>query len=262
MAPLSEISQLWPTLAWIAGRAIGSGHYYVLWLLGLLYCLLHKGDKPDLRTVAWPLLILFALIACPPVAWLLLTKVFSSPYYPRFVWVLMVEIILACMGTDVVRRQKGRWRKRTTLFAILISIAVSGQFLFAGSIQFSGKIRFSGNFYHTSNRFKLQNETIAIVDYLKQNHAGEWGYFTEDVAIEIHQYDATILSVTGRGTGMYLENTLAQIQWQSMTSEYLMGRMSVLIMKHNNDHERKLRQIGWEVEKQIGLYDIYKKTNK
>ena len=85
MGPLNEVSQLWPTLAWIAERVIGSGYYYLLWFLALLYCLLHKGDRPDLRTTAWPLLVLLVLLVCPLVTWLLLTKVFSPPYYPRFV---------------------------------------------------------------------------------------------------------------------------------------------------------------------------------
>lgn len=256
MGPLNEVSQLWPTLAWIAERVIGSGYYYLLWFLALLYCLLHKGDRPDLRTTAWPLLVLLVLLACPLVAWLLLTKVFSPPYYPRFVWVLMVEIVLACAGTDLVRRQKGLWRKRATLLAVLLAIGTSGQFLFAGRIQFSG------DFYHSSNRFKLQDETVVIADYLRQNHAGEWVYFTEKVTIEIHQYDANILSVTGRGTGMQLENLLDQIQWQPMTSKYLKNGMSVLVIQHNNEHEEKLKELGWIVENRIGSYDIYKQINQ
>lgn len=215
MSRLTEISQLWPTLVWIAERVIGGGHYYVLWFLTLLYCFLRTGDRPLLRAAAWPLLILFVLIASPPVAWLLLTKVFSPPYYPRFIWVLMVEIMLACVGTEVVRRQKGRWEKGAALLAVLIAIAASGQFLFAGRVQIAGQPHFSGKFFQSSNRFKLQNETIAIADYLRQNHAGEWGYFTEAVNIEIRQYDAGILMVSGRGTGRRLENALNQTQWQS-----------------------------------------------
>ena len=256
MAPLTEISQLWPTLAWIAEKVTGNGHYYVLWFLALLYCLLPTGDRSDLRAVAWPLLILFALLACPPVAWLLLTKVFAPPYYPRFVWVLMVEIMLACVGTEMVRRQNGRWRKNAALVAVLITIAASGQFLFAGQVQFSGE------FYQSSNRFKLQDETLAIADYLRQNHAGEWGYFTEAVNIEIRQYDAAILMVSGRETGRTLENALDQTQWQSMAARYLKGKMSVLVIERNNEHEKKLNQLGWMVENRIGVYDIYKRTNK
>ena len=256
MGRLTEISQLWPTLVWIAERVIGGGYYYVLWFLALLYCLLRTGDRPNLRAAAWPLLILFVLIASPPVAWLLLTKVFAPPYYPRFVWVLMVEIMLAYVGTEVVRRQKGKWQKGVALLAVLIAIAASGQFLFAGQIHFSGK------FYQSSNRFKLQDETIAIADYLRQNHAGEWGYFTEAVNIEIRQYDAGILMVSGRGTGRRLENALNQTQWQSMAASYLKGKMSVLVLEHNNEHEKKLNELGWTVENRIGLYDIYKRTNE
>ena len=262
MGRLTEISQLWPTLVWIAERVIGNGHYYVLWFLALLYCLLRTDDRPDLRSVAWPLLILFALIVFPPVAWLLLTKVFAPPYYPRFVWVLMVEVMLACVGTHVVRRQKGRWRKGAALLAVLIGIAASGQFLFAGRVQLAGQLQFSGKFYQSSNRFKLQNETIAIADYLRQNHAGEWGYFTEVVNIEIRQYDSTILMVSGRETGRILENLLDRPQWHSISAKYLKGKMSVLVMEHNNEHEKKLNQLGWMVENRIGVYDIYKRTNK
>lgn len=258
MGPLNEVSQLWPTLAWIAERVIGSGYYYLLWFLALLYCLLHKGDRPDLRTTAWPLLVLLVLLACPLVAWLLLTKVFSPPYYPRFVWVLMVEILLACAGTDVVRRQKGLWRKRATLLAVLLAIGTSGQFLFAGRIQFSG------DFYHSSNRFKLQDETVVIADYLRQNHAGEWGYFSEAVNIEIRQYDATVLMVSGRGTGRLLEDALNHPQWQIMAAEYLnfWKTMTILVIKHEQEHERKLKHLGWVIETQIGPYDIYKRINQ
>ncbi len=262
MAPLTEISQLWPTLVWIAERVIGSGHYYVLWLLAMLYCLLRTGDRPDLRAAVWPLLILFALIVCPPIAWLLLTKVFSAPYYPRFVWVLMVEIMLAYVGTHVVRRQKGRWRKGAALLAVLIGIAASGQFLFAGRVQLAGQLQFSGKFYQSSNRFKLQNETIAIADYLRQNHAGEWGYFTEAVNIEIRQYDSAIRMVSGRGTGNILENALDQIRWKYLAGYYLKGKMRILVIKHNDEHERKLSQLGWMVENRIGLYDIYNQNDK
>lgn len=264
MAPLTEISQLWPSLAWIAERVIGSGHYYVLWLLALLYCLLRKGDKPDLRTAAWPLLILFILISCPPVAWLLLTKIFSQPYYPRFVWVLMVEIILACVGTDIVRRQKGKWRKRSVLFAILVLIAVSGRFLFAGNVQLAGNMQFDGDFYHSSNRFKLKNETIAIADYLKENHIGEWGYFTEAINIEIRQYDAGILMVSGRDSGQQLEYALESPQWQVVATKLLddWKNISVLVMQYSKDHERKLEQIGWIIEKRINSYAIYCRINK
>ena len=261
MGRLTEISQLWPTLVWIAERVIGNGHYYVLWFLALLYCLLRTGDRLDLRAIAWPLLILFALIVFPPVAWLLLTKVFAPPYYPRFVWVLMVEVMLACVGTHVVRRQKGRWRKGAALFAVLIAIAASGQFLFAGRVQMDGQLHFSGKFFQSSNRFKLQDETIAIADYLRQNHAGEWGYFTEAVNIEIRQYDAAIRMVSGRGTGSILENALNHPQWQSRAGGYLKGRMNVLVMRHNNEHEWKLSQLGWMVAHRIDLYDIYKRNH-
>ena len=103
-----------------------------------------------------------------------------------------------------------------------------------------------------------------IADYLQQNHAGEWGYFTEAVNIEIRQYDATVLMVSGRGSGRLLENALDHPQWQDMAAEYLnyWKTMTILVIKHEHEHTKKLKHLGWKIENKIGSYDIYKRINQ
>ena len=164
----------------------------------------------------------------------------------------MVELLLAAAGADLVRRLRGGWRKTAALLALIALIGVCGQSLF------------TERFFQRSNPYKILDETIAVADHLAEKHPGARAYITREINVEIRQYDAAVLLVSGRESEWHqLEQALTHDQWRDEVPR-LMNRwktFDIIVLTHVTDHEEKLNQLGWQVEKRIGRYDVYSRID-
>lgn len=226
-------------------KSTGDSPFILLWVLALFYIGLCKKEKRD--TMVIPYLVIL-IVVLNPITVSIILHFMGIGEASRVVWCLMSAFLIGYVLTDLTWSfSKGI--KRTGVFIGFCLVLV-----------FLGKwIYIPDNFSLPQNRYKISNDTIEVSNFLGEYYPGEKVIMDEDLLIEAHQYDASILLYYGRyHFSSYIENVIdTDVELAEYLEQACEDGVSLIILQKNTGWQEKLNSMGWVIRWSNANYDIY-----
>ena len=108
---------------------LGSGMYFALFLVSILYIFMKEKDKKKRILFIYFPIVIFAVITNPFFN-LLSSVVFTVNTYYRLFWLLPLGIVIAYTAVLVVNEGKDKIKKIVIFVSLFVIIALSGKFYF------------------------------------------------------------------------------------------------------------------------------------
>lgn len=177
----------------------GSGAYFVLFAISLIIIfyiekkIKKSNNKEFLFTFS---IIIFLIIICPIFA-KFANIIYRKNIYGRLFWMLPLGVVIAYTATYIISTIKKKNEK------IILSI------ILIGIISLSGKnIYTSENFTKADNYYKLNQEAIDMVNFIKQDNTVRKKVIPPvEFVAQIRQIDADISVMYARNPQGYADNS-------------------------------------------------------
>lgn len=174
----------------------GTGANLAIAFLALffLFCSLrnrHKSARQDVFLL-WLCAAAAGVIVCPVSAWFIMKYCIESTVYRRMFWMIPFPLLVGYAGARIVTGEQAKKRKFFTGVFLSAIIAVTGVNLYH-----------SGNFTEAENLCKLLPGVISVSDAIEKDASERetedvGAIVTDELAIQLRQYDASIRMPYGR----------------------------------------------------------------
>ena len=134
---------------------LGSGMYFALFLVSMLYIFMKEKDKKKRILFIYFPIVIFAVITNPFFN-LLSSVVFTVNTYYRLFWLLPLGIVIAYTAVLVVNEGKDKIEKIVIFVSLFVIIALSGKFYFDTK----------GTFVEFGNLYKLPDESVLVAQLI------------------------------------------------------------------------------------------------
>lgn len=226
----------------------GSGIYVLIWLISIAYLFIRENKGRD--AIIYPL-VLVVLFFMNPFVIYIAARLFGVGEYSRIVWCALADIVIAIAATKFVYSRQTYRTKFLSFFIVCMVLIISGKSLLTDEY-----------FSKATNRYKLSDETIAICEYLSQNHPEEKIIVDQQILVEIHQYNALIPMYYGRwDLTKYIEKAFESkndIVIEQYLEKAIADDCTIIVLENNDFYNSELRKYGWIKETSVGTYNIYK----
>lgn len=162
-------------------RYSGSGYYFVVFFISLMYIFILEKDKNKRAFLFYFSCLVFGIVL-NPIFNKLVDNFLNANVYQRLFWMIPMGIVIAYVGTDLVKRIEKKSQK-IVVFIMLILVII-----------FSGKIMYTkDNYSKTNNLFKFPNEVSEIIDVMSSIQLeNKKAMVSTDVVAYVRQKDASI----------------------------------------------------------------------
>lgn len=216
------------------------------------------------KFLLWLSIVLAAVTVFPVSAWIIMKYCVESSVYRRMFWMIPIPLLVGYAGARLVAGENAKWRKFFTGALLAVIIIVTGANLYTPQ-----------NFTKASNPYKLMSGVISVCDII-QADAAEQGIedvgmiATDDLIIQIRQYDASIRMPYGRDmlngeTGIakrsrriYQELNGEQLNAQALAFDAKKGDYQYLVTWSDETHIQPLSEAGYEWIGETDHYFIYR----
>lgn len=231
----------------------------------LFFSLRKKTEKSRQdKFLLWLSVVLAGVIVCPVSAWFIMKYCVASNVYRRMFWMIPAPLLIGYVGAGIVAGENKKWRKFFTGALLTGIIVVTGANLYT-----------SQNFTKASNPYKLMPGVISVCDVIQADAASQGiedvGVFaTNDLVIQIRQYDASIRMPYGRDmiNGEAGVTRLAKRVYQALNGEQLnaqalafdakKGNYQYLVTWSDETLVSPLAEAGYELIEDVGGYFVYR----
>ncbi len=236
--------------------------------LAFFHLFFSLGKNTDKRKqdkfLLWLGVVLVAVIVFPVSAWVIMKYCVESGVYRRMFWMIPVPLLVGYVGARIVAGESTKWRKFFTGALLTGIIVVTGVRLYTPQ-----------NFTKASNPYKLMPGVISVCDVIQADAAAQGiedvGVFaTNDLIIQIRQYDASIRMPYGRDmlNGEAGVTRLAKRVYQALNGEQLnaqalafdakKGNYQYLVTWSDEALVSPLSDAGYELIGDVGGYFVYR----
>ena len=162
-------------------RYSGTGFYFVLLFVALIYVFIVEKDK-NKRSFLFYFSCLVFLIIINPIFNKLVDKFLNKNVYQRLFWMLPMGIVIVYVGTDIIKRVENKWRK------IIVSIMLISVIIFSGKLMYTEQ-----NYTKVNNLFKFPDEAVEVIDLMSSiDLENKKAMVSTDLVAYVRQKDASI----------------------------------------------------------------------
>ena len=234
---------------------LGSGMYFALFLVSMLYIFMKEKDKKKRILFIYFPIVIFAVITNPFFN-LLSSVVFTVNTYYRLFWLLPLGIVIAYAAVLVVNEGKDKIEKIVIFVSLFVIIALSGKFYFATK----------GTFVEFGNLYKLPDESVLVAQLIGiDEEENKKALVPGELTPYIRQIDSTIELLYGRRPDTaYWDNPLAT-ELDNGNVEYIAKMLDenncqYVVFKRATAMKEPIQNYGFEMINETENYIIYKKV--
>lgn len=237
----------------------GTGMYFSLFYIALLYICLKKEEKETKYIFVYPSLFLLFIIFNPVTAQIIGGHLVGWDVYWRVFWTLPLIAVIAYGGTQVVRIQEGKRKQILTQIAIALIIILCGKFALNTEL-----------FSYPENLYKIPNEVIEVADIILED--GEEPRVAAPLSVSgyLREYTGEIIQAYGRNAARNAasKGTLAiyeQLSSEAPDLEFLVkkvrkGKYKYLVVSSRWQYDKEFAEYQYEKLGCTNSYVIYKDT--
>ena len=134
----------------------GSGKYFVLLLIALIYLFMVEKEKDKKAFFIWyPCLTLFIILN--PLFNKIVDPLLNDKVYNRLYWIIPIGIIIAYAAVKIVKSNSEKYGK------IIVFIAISTIIIFSGNFIYT-----KANYIRTDNLYKIPDEYVEVANILRK----------------------------------------------------------------------------------------------
>lgn len=234
---------------------LGSGMYFALFLVSILYIFMKEKDKKKRILFIYFPIVIFAVITNPFFN-LLSSVVFTVNTYYRLFWLLPLGIVIAYTAVLVVNEGKDKIEKIVIFVSLFVIIALSGKFYFDTK----------GTFVEFGNLYKLPDESVLVAQLIGiDEEENKKALVPGELTPYIRQIDSTIELLYGRRPDTaYWDNPLAT-ELDNGNVEYIAKMLDenncqYVVFKRATVMKEPIQNYGFELINETENYIIYKKV--
>lgn len=234
---------------------LGSGMYFALFLVSMLYIFMKEKDKKKRILFIYFPIVIFAVITNPFFN-LLSSVVFTVNTYYRLFWLLPLGIVIAYTAVLVVNKGKDKIEKIVIFVSLFVIIALSGKFYFDTK----------GTFVEFGNLYKLPDESVLVAQLIGiDEEENKKALVPGELTPYIRQIDSTIELLYGRRPDTaYWDNPLAT-ELDNGNVEYIAKMLDenncqYVVFKRATVMKEPIQNYGFEMINETENYIIYKKV--
>ena len=234
-------------------RFIGSGFYFGLFLLLLLYIIIrNKKEDKYIKTFfsLYPLAI--GVIIANPVFYYIVTHFIDEDVYWRSFWCLPLGITIAYGFTKMIKDIKKENIKKLEICAIIVAIALSGKFIYSEEF-----------FLNSSNAFKIPDMAYdMIMEISDDDEEFKKVAGPEEIMVYMRQIDGTVLTEDYRSVGAYSDDLIISKINKGLVSVYanecIYSNCNYIVIDNEIPMDARLEEYGYFAVKTNDKYTLYK----
>lgn len=233
------------------------GVMQMLCIATILIIIIKEKDK-YLKHLAFYIIALVAIIAIPPIAFVLAEYFIGYDVYWRIFWLVPSVIIVAFGGTRIIEQMNRKAGKRIVFFALLLVIAIGGRSVYR-----------TENFTKSVNLYKLPQEAIDICEMVAPNGGSTKMVVPETIVSYIRQYNSNIKLLYGRNMGKDIQKgkkykVLLQLNSSEPDYKYIAdycksNKCEYVVFENSATNMEDMTNYGYELFASTQNYTIFKR---
>lgn len=235
-------------------RFIGSGFYFGLFLLLLIYIIIrNKKEDKYIKTFfsLYPFLIIIVIVN--PLFYYIVTKFIDVDVYWRSFWCLPLGITIAYGFTKIIKDIKKDTIRKIEFIAIVVVIALSGKFIYTNEF-----------FSKANNYYKVPEMALEIILEISNDEeerkkvAGP-----EEIMVYMRQIDGTVQTEDYRSVGYDYSEELIISKIENgkvsvFAEECIRAGCNYVVIENDVVIDEKIENYGYEKIKVNEKYSLYK----
>ena len=235
-------------------RFIGSGFYFGLFLLLLIYIIIRNKKEDKYIKPFFSLYPLFiGIIIANPIFYYVVTHFIDEDVYWRSFWCLPLGITIAYGFTKMVKDIKKENIRKMEIVAIIIAIILSGKFIYSDEF-----------FLNSSNAYKVPDMAFDMIMEISEDEeefkkvAGP-----EEIMVYMRQIDGTVKTEDYRNiSSVYSDDLIISKINKGLVSIYanecIYNNCNYIVVENDVERDARLETYGYFEVKTNDKYTLYK----
>lgn len=228
-----------------------------LLLISALIIILIYNKKTENIHLALYVVFILAIILFPPMAFVLAKYFIGSAVYWRIFWLIPCSILIALVGTKIIEKFSGKFKKNLFLIALILVVILGGKNIFN-----------INNFNKSTNLYKLPSEVIEICEMVAPNGGSTKIVVPETIVSYIRQYNSNIDLLYGRNLGKDVQKgkkykILLQLNSSEPDTRYISKYIKkkdckFVVFNNNSLGLEEIEKYGYKLYGVTNNYTVYK----
>lgn len=221
------------------------GIYFLLWVLSLLYIILHRKKEVLLfKKVVLPTIVAL-IIVFNPICAVIIEKCLQGSYW-RVFWSFNICIVVAYVCTRFVFNTVLKTERLYVVIVLFLVIVVCGTPIYTDK-----------NFERADNVYKIPEQAIEVCEVLQKNSMTDKVALDPELVTWVRQYDSTINTLYGRDLsgniawGLLVNNMDAFYHGLEDGCEYI-------VLAKTRNMEQQMIHKGYQKCAETEEYDVWK----